>query len=484
MSGPPPAAADDEAAPLGPAPLGPAEVEALLAVFAPFERAPRLAVAVSGGPDSMALALLAAAWAESRGGSVTGLTVDHGLRPASAAEAAQVAAWLAARGIPCRRLVWEGPKPRAGVQAAARAARYRLLTDACRAEGILHLLLAHQREDQAETVAIRARRQSGPSGLAGMAAVVETQGLRLLRPFLAVPKRRLIATLVEFGQPWLDDPGNLAACFERGRLRRDPGFDPAAHWRCGLVQAEARAGRDRELARFFAAHARPHPLGFVRLDRPAWAALPPSLRHAALARAIIAINATDYLPSSKTMRYAIAMVDEAAPFRRLTLAGCVLEADARALRAMREPGRIAERAVLRVGERCRWDGRFLVRYRAGDGLIELRPLGREGRRLLPASVRERLRRTPVPAAAIEALPGAWRGASLLACPPLAAYGFDAAADVAVEVRHDAEASLAGPPFAGANIVSNPDRLIYRACPGSVPGMGMPAAGACWTDAQA
>jgi hypothetical protein len=178
------------------------------------------------------------------------------------------------------------------------------------------------------------------------------------------------------------------------------------------------------------------------------------------------------------------MVDEAAPLRRLTLAGCVLEADARELRVMREPGRIVARAVLRVGEGCCWDGRFLVRYREGDGLVELRPLGSEGRRSLPALVRERLRRAAVPVAAIEALPGLWRGASLLACPLLAAYGLDAAEDVAVEMRHDAKASLAGPPFAGANIVSNPHRLIYRACPGGVPGAGMPAAGACWTDAQA
>lgn len=166
-----------------------------MAAFDPFEASPEIAVAVSGGRDSMALALLAAGWAAARGGRVVALTVDHGLRPEAADEAHRVGGWLAARGIAHQILTWNGPHPARGVQAAARMARYRLLEGWCAERAILHLLLGHQRDDQAETVHMRAERQSGGVGLAGMPAVRETARLRLLRPLLGFPRRRLAATL-------------------------------------------------------------------------------------------------------------------------------------------------------------------------------------------------------------------------------------------------------------------------------------------------
>src|SRR5205823_2951019 len=152
-----------------------------------FEARPRLAVAVSGGPDSMALLLLADRWARQRGGEAWGLTVDHGLRPESAGEARIVAGWLAARGMAHEILVWSGDKPATGIQEAAREARYALLAGWCRAHGILHLLTAHHREDQAETYLIRRRAGSGVDGLAAMSAVRELPGCRIVRPLLSVP---------------------------------------------------------------------------------------------------------------------------------------------------------------------------------------------------------------------------------------------------------------------------------------------------------
>jgi len=154
----------------GGGPLTAAAFADLLDKLGPYEPALRLAVGVSGGPDSMALALLADAWARARGGRVLALIVDHGLRPASMGEATRVAGWLAARGLETRVLPWLGEKPERGIQAAARAARHALLEAACRDAGILHLLLAHQREDQAETVLLRRAAQSGADGLAAMAA--------------------------------------------------------------------------------------------------------------------------------------------------------------------------------------------------------------------------------------------------------------------------------------------------------------------------
>ncbi|MBT5413921.1 MAG: tRNA lysidine(34) synthetase TilS, partial [Rhodospirillaceae bacterium] len=202
-------------------PVTAAEFENLLAPFAPFELHPGLAVGVSGGPDSVALTLLADAWSRARGGRILALIVDHGLRSASPAEAALVAGRLAARGIEARILPWRGVRPASGVQAAARAARHALLEAACREAGIPHLLLAHQREDQAETVFLRRKAGSGPDGLAAMAAVVERRHCRLLRPLLAVPRSRLIATLKAAGESWIEDPSNTDTEFARVRARND-----------------------------------------------------------------------------------------------------------------------------------------------------------------------------------------------------------------------------------------------------------------------
>ena len=143
------------------APVGDEEFAALLLPFAPFEPSPHLAIAVSGGADSMALALLADRWARMRGGRVTALTVDHGLRAEAAAEAAQVARWLAERGIAAMTLAGVAPLPRRDIQAQARALRYRLLEGWCAEAGVLHLLIAHHQEDQAETLLLRLGRGSG-----------------------------------------------------------------------------------------------------------------------------------------------------------------------------------------------------------------------------------------------------------------------------------------------------------------------------------
>jgi tRNA(Ile)-lysidine synthase len=155
---------------------------ALMAPFAPFENHPVLAAAVSGGRDSLALALLAHDWAKARGGRVLGLIVDQGLRAEAAREAEATRSLLAGRGIEAEVLRWSGTKPSQGLQEAARAARYGLLFEACRQRGILHLLVAHHGDDQAETVAMRAARGSGADGLAGMSALVEQRHARLLRP--------------------------------------------------------------------------------------------------------------------------------------------------------------------------------------------------------------------------------------------------------------------------------------------------------------
>src|SRR5271170_7691992 len=196
-----------------PAPIGEDEFRRLMAAVGPFERRPAFAVAVSGGADSLALALLADRWARGCGGTLTALTVDHRLRPESGEEAAQVGRWLAGRGIAHRVLEWADARGGADLQARARTARHGLLQGWCAGAGVLHLLLAHHQDDQAETVLLRLGRGSGVDGLGAMAPVAYGRACRLVRPLLDLAKTRLVATCRLFDQPFVDDPSN-----------RDPGF--------------------------------------------------------------------------------------------------------------------------------------------------------------------------------------------------------------------------------------------------------------------
>lgn len=208
---------------------------------------PSAVVAVSGGPDSLALTLLADRWMRSKGGVLLAVTVDHGLRPEAAKEARTVKAWLAARGIAHRTLRWRGDKPGSNIAAAARAARYALLAGACRRIGTAGLLVGHQQEDQAETFLLRLGRGSGVDGLAAMAPRSGRDGIDLLRPLLDIPRARLLATLEAFGQAWIDDPSNADPKAARVRVRAllprlsEAGIAPAR-----IAAAAANLGRARQ----------------------------------------------------------------------------------------------------------------------------------------------------------------------------------------------------------------------------------------------
>lgn len=436
MGAPVPAAAE--------APLAGQELAALLGALGPFERRPEIAAAVSGGPDSMALAVLAHEWAMRLGGRLTALVVDHGLREESAAEASLAAQRLADLGIAARVLRWDGPKPSSGIQAAARDARYRLLCAACRTAGILHLLLGHHADDQAETVAMRALHGSGRRGLAGMPAIREVEGLRLLRPLLGTPKARLLATLRQRGIDWIEDPSNRDPRFARSRLRAAPPVLPADDL------GAARAEEDRRLAVLMAERARPHPLGFVRFDVEGLDRLPAL----AVERLILAVSGGTLPPRSERLA---ALLDRlGAGNAAATLGGCVLRRRGGELLVMREPRAAAEVAELRPGQTRRWDGRFEVALAEAAEPATLRRLGVDGRAALDGASRQRAR--GVPALAQQSLPSLWRGNRL------AWHPFRLCHPGTPEVRRCGfvpPMGLAEAPFVPANVVSNGGPLIYR-----------------------
>ena len=210
-------------------PISASETKAL---FAGLQAIPVIVLAVSGGPDSTALMLLAARWRDSlrTKPKLVAVTIDHGLRKESRREAASVGRLARRLKIDHRTLRWSGRKPSAGLQEAARIARYRLLGDVAREAGATHIVTAHTLDDQAETVLIRMSRGSGLAGLGAMQKISVIPGgnhgnmatrdeIYLARPLLDVPKSRLIATLRAAKIRFADDPSNRDPRFARARLR-------------------------------------------------------------------------------------------------------------------------------------------------------------------------------------------------------------------------------------------------------------------------
>lgn len=265
-------------------------------LFAEWKAAPALVLAVSGGPDSLALMWLAARWrrALARGPRLIAITVDHGLRPEAGREAREVKRLARTLGLPHRTLRWTGVKPKTGLPAAARAARYRLLAKAARAAGATHILTAHTRDDQAETLLMRMLRGSGIAGLAAMARETGRDGVRLARPLLEIPKSQLVATLGKAKIGFADDPTNSDTAFTRPRLRAlmpalaEEGGDSRSLAR--LASRLARANAAIEVLtdgaeRYLALRDR-HDAARFGLDAEAFAGLPEEIRLRLLKRAI------------------------------------------------------------------------------------------------------------------------------------------------------------------------------------------------------
>lgn len=283
---------------------------------------PRLAIAVSGGADSLALLRLAADWVRSRRGmvgeAVCGLTVDHRLRPESTAEAAQVKAWLAALGIPHHTLTWQRddatqhpttPRPQqdlgGNLQAAARQARYHLLEGWCQANGWPVLLTAHQRDDVAEHLLLRLKRGSGLYGLAAPAAVIARPWGHIVRPLLTTRHQDCIAYLQAHGQAWIEDPSNQDGRFDRVRIRQlladQPDLLPSDRLAMASLRLQdARQVVEQAVEQFWAAAVTPTTVSptnsSLSLNHRALLASLPEVRWRVLARALHHIGQTPYPP--------------------------------------------------------------------------------------------------------------------------------------------------------------------------------------------
>ena len=200
----------------------------------------RLGLAVSGGPDSLALLLLAAA---ALPGRIAAATVDHGLRPESALEALHVEHICDSLGCPHSILNADVPDGRAGLQGEARLARYQALAGWAAREGVAHVATAHHADDQAETLLMRLQRGSGVAGLSGIRPLRRDGALTILRPLLSWTKAELVHIVGNAGIEPADDPSNRDHRFDRAAMRsflaQNPQFEPHRLARTAAAAREA-----------------------------------------------------------------------------------------------------------------------------------------------------------------------------------------------------------------------------------------------------
>ncbi|WP_455374343.1 tRNA lysidine(34) synthetase TilS [Limibacillus halophilus] len=389
---------------------------------------PDLAVALSGGGDSLALAALLAAWGRAKELRILALTVDHGLRPGSREEALRAGQAARLLGLEHRLLTWRPEEAvRKGLQAKARAARYSLLAEACREEGITHLCLAHNLEDQAETFLLRLEARSDLPGLACMAARSRRGDLTLLRPLLGESGQALRSWLAGHGLSWSEDPSNRDRRFSRVRLRallpslEEEGVTASLLAGTANALGRLRARLDRHVAERIEAAAVLRPEGYIEADLAALLAPPQEIAGWALSRCLRSVGGLAYPPRRERLERLLAALARG-DFRSATLGGCHLLRRGRQLLVLREAAALpAEREVAQPGRRD-WDGRFLLEFSDSAIGCRLAALGRKGWRELRAadlSFAEDVKANrAAPLEALQALPALWDGAGLAEIPAL------------------------------------------------------------------
>ena len=370
----------------------------------------RIGVALSGGGDSVALLHLLVRALGAEDSRIFAATVDHGLRPEAAAEAAAAGQLAASLGVPHQVLRWQDWDGAGNLQDQARQARYRLLEDWALAQDIGVLAVGHTADDQAETLLMRLGRSAGVAGLAGMAPErLLPGGVRLIRPLLGVERADLRRYLRAQGLGWAEDPSNLDDRFARVRARRalaalaDLGISAAS---LGDV-AENMARADQALG--WAAYQAAGDLGRVTAGAVVLAAgdfalLPQEIARRLLLGALQWISGQPYPPRRAPLDQLLADLRQGGGG---TLGGCQVFVRREEIWICREFQAVRD---LRCPPSALWDGRWRLTGPAPDG-SELRALGTEALLQCPARVE-----TGLPRRLLAASPALWLGDRLIAAP--------------------------------------------------------------------
>ncbi|MEM6566170.1 MAG: tRNA lysidine(34) synthetase TilS [Pseudomonadota bacterium] len=388
-----------------------ASLEQAVAAHVPDNLSGPLGIAVSGGGDSMALLLLLQSVMAKRGVPLQVATVDHRLRKASAEEAAKVADFCNARGVPHDTLEWKDWDGTGNMQDAARRARYGLLTTWAQACGIKHVALGHTQDDQAETVVMRLARGAGVDGLSAMAASRDHNGIRWLRPMLGVSRESLRDYLNAEGVTWLDDPSNQDTQFDRVRARealsvlQDLGVDAAALSTVAQNLRLARAALDAQTQEAARTLVHEH-AGALRVNKSGYQSLPEEIARRLLVACIQWTNGAVYAPRGQSLEHARKALRNNGS---ATLDGCHMRRHRDALWIFREYNAVKDHET---PTDALWDGRWRARG-SHEARLRLRPLGEDG-----LSLRRDWRDSALPRDVLLVTPAIWQRETLVAAPVL------------------------------------------------------------------
>jgi len=334
----------------------------------PFEYEPHIAIAVSGGGDSIALTYFAHEWARANGGQITVLTVDHGLRSDSRSEAERVGGWIKALGITHQILNWQGVKPKSRIQAMARNARYRLMDDWCKDNGVLHLLVAHNQNDQAETYLMRKEHGSGPDGLAAMSQILELSHCRLLRPLLAENTQNLRHFLIIQNAKWVEDPSNQNPIFERVRMRLHIKDEKISCLDVATTAAQfgnSRLRNSRALSALIAFGVQLSPLGFAYVNLSVLTNASSDDIMRLFARVLMTVGGRSYAPSRTQLEFLVGkLLNHSAS--SVTGGGCQVIHKRDGFLVAREKRGLPLPVLVAPKETIHWDHRFKMTF--GEGL--------------------------------------------------------------------------------------------------------------------
>lgn len=366
---------------------------------------PPIAIAVSGGADSICLALLVSRWRK----NIIAFIVDHQLRSSSAQEALITQKRLANLSIPSEILTLGSLKIGAALEERARIARYDILFEACSKKGCVDLLLGHHAGDQAETVLMRIRAGSASDGLAGMASIMELPNIRLIRPLLYVYPQRLRVTLKQENISWVEDPSNQDMRIQRNRLRKELSLSWTKSGTVSvLLQRASEEGRsrmikDQQQADLLASQVEVRPEGFAILSSE-------SISSRALGAIIRTISGSVYTPLNQSIERL------SRHLRPMTIGGVKIQTAGRlgdGWLIFREEAAIQDRIL--VSPNCIWDQRFRVVIPTRDHQtgIQIGALG--------DTYKEFAHRQSLPAALLRTLPAFWEGNILLAVPHLGVF---------------------------------------------------------------
>ena len=357
------------------------EFEKELNQIACFEDFPHLGLSLSGGPDSMALMCLLKMWVDKYNGKLTALNVNHKIRLNSKEESIKVKNIAEQSGIECIVLNWDEEKPKARLMEGARNKRYELMLNECKKRKILHLMLGHHLNDNAETYIMRSRRVGNLTGLTSIPLIREIKYTRLIRPLLKFKKERLLQTCIHYGKKWIDDPSNLNSFYERVRVRKYLSSKTNSINQISIKiknKIIKRKKIENTVSNFFINFSEFFPYGVFKINKLEFLKLSREEQLIIIKKLLVTNAATIFPPKKRSVEFLVNQILEK-NFSILTLHSSIIKIQKDNILIFREFSKTAKNMNLELlvnkGTSVKWDQRFTIfsnKYDLKCNLINLK----------------------------------------------------------------------------------------------------------------